>query len=216
MMKIILDFDDAIFDTGGFNREIANIFIKSGFSEDDYERNYQRSMDSKSNFDADFIIELFAEIKQTNKGKIKSKIEAVIKGSKKFVYDDFYDFAKSFNKKDLTLVSAGLKEIQAMKIANAGIVSFFNKISIPKKYKSDEIKLIAQKYPAENIFFIDDKAKQIDEAKKRLPRITAIKMERASGRHILPKSELADYAVKNFAQVKDIISGITKKNNELF
>lgn len=214
-MKIILDFDDTIFDTGSFNEEIANIFIELGFSKEEYERNYQRSMNLKGDFDKDFIIELFSEIKQINRNKIKGEIETVIKGSKKFIYDDFFDFARSFNKKDLTLVSVGLKEIQTGKIANAGMVSFFNKISILKKYKSDEIKLIAQKYPTKKIFFIDDKAKQIDEAKKRLPRIIAIKMERPRGRHILPKSEKTDYVANNFAQVRGIINDITK-NNELF
>ncbi|MBU4338720.1 hypothetical protein KKB43_05825 [Patescibacteria group bacterium] len=209
-MKIVLDFDDTIFNTGDWTEELINIFTEEGFFREEYEVNYWKSKEEKGDFDADFMIQLFSESKQINKDKIKKEIKSTINKSKGFVYKDFFDFAKSFNKKDLTLVSAGLKEIQMGKIENAGIVSFFGKISISLEYKSDEIELIVKKYPSEKIFFIDDKAKQIDEAKKRLPEIVAIKMERITGRHILPKSESADYIVKNLDEARVIINELNK------
>lgn len=209
-MKIILDFDDTIFNTGYFNEEIVNIFKKLGFSVGEYNNNYQKSMDLKGDFDADLMIDLFSAKKNFDKKKTKIKINSLIKKSKRFVYKDFFDFAVSFHKKDLILVSVGLKEIQLGKIDNSGISTFVNKISIPEKYKSDEIGLIIKQYPIEKIFFVDDKAKQIDEAKKRFPQIVAIKMERPTGRHILPKSELVDHVVNNLSEVKKIINELSK------
>lgn len=209
-MKIILDFDDTIFSTYAFIEEKIKIFNKEGFSREEYFINYEKVKKEKGYFDVDLIIDLFYKNKKFDKKRIKNEIQTVIINSKIFIYQDFFDFAKSFDKKDLALVSVGLKEIQVGKIKNTGIVSFFNKVSIPLKYKSDEIELIVKKYPLEKIFFIDDKAKQIDEAKKRLPGIVAIKMERSTGRHILLKSELADYVVKNLDEAKKIINELSR------
>jgi FMN phosphatase YigB (HAD superfamily) len=205
-MKLILDFDDTIFDTGSWMEEIINIFIGEGFTREEYFVNYERSKKEKGDFDIDSMIGFFGEKKGIDKKKIKSKIDALIKNSKKFVYEDFFDFVRGFEKKDLILVSVGLKEIQMGKIENSGIVPFLSRVSIPKKYKSDEIDLVSKKYPSEKIFFIDDKAKQIDEAKRRLPQIVAIKMERPTGRHVALKSELADFTVKNLSEAKEIIN----------
>lgn len=205
-MKIILDFDDTIFNTSAFIDEKIKIFNKEGFSREEYFVNYEKIIKEKGYFDTDFMIDLFFTLKKFDKNKIKGEIEAVIKRSKVFIYDDFFDFAKSFSKRDLYLVSTGLEEIQKGKIENTGIESYFNKISIPLSYKSKDIELIAKEYPSEKIFFIDDKAKQIDKVKKELPQVVAMKMERASGRHILPKSELADYAVKDLSEAVKIIN----------
>lgn len=209
-MKIILDFDDTILNTGDWTKELVEIFKKRGFSEEEYDINYEKSKEKKGDFDAGLMIKLFAKLKKIDGRKIKEEIESVIKGSRDFVYEDFFDFAKNFNKRDLFLVSVGLEVIQRAKIKNAGVAPFFGKISIPLRYKSGEVELISEKYPSEKIFFIDDKAKQIDEVKKRLPQVVAIKMERPSGRHILPKSELADYTVKNFGEAIKIINDLTK------
>ncbi len=209
-MKIVLDFDDTIFDTGAYIEEKIKIFAQEGFTREEYFFNYEKVIKEKGYFDADSIIDLFFKSKKFDKEKIKNKIESVIKKTKVFIYEDFYDFVGSFDKKDLMLVSVGVGEPHKRKIENTGIAAFFDKIAISKKYKSEEIELLVKKYPSEQIFFIDDKAKQIDEAKKRLPQIVAIKMERPTGRHILPKSELADYAVKNFIEAKKIINELNR------
>lgn len=205
-MKIVLDFDDTIFNTSAFIEEKIKIFNKEGFTREDYFSNYKKVIREKGYFDADIIIDLFFKNKNFDKKRIKREIEAVIKNSKIFVFEDFFDFAKSFNKKDLNLISVGIGKNHKRKIENTGTMSFFDKISIPEKDKGDEIGLIIKKYPSEKIFFIDDKAAQIDEAKKRFPQIVAIKMERPTGRHILPKSELADHIVKNLDEAKNIIN----------
>ncbi len=207
-MKIILDFDDTILDTGNQVEEWVNIFRKRGFTREEYIANYEKSKEIKGDFDADFMIELFAESKKIDKKAVKEEIISVINRSKEFVYNDFFDFVKGFDKRDLMLVTVGLKEIQEAKVINSGVHLYVNKVSIPLKHKSDEIGLMAKKYPSEKIFFIDDKAKQIDKVKRELPQVIAMKMERSSGRHILPKSELADYTVKNFGEAKKIIRGL--------
>ncbi len=206
-MQIILDFDDTILDTGSQVEEWVNIFRKRGFTREEYDVNYEKSKEINGDFDADFMIELFAESKKIDKKAIKEEINSVISRSKEFVYDDFFDFVKGFDKKDLLLVTVGSKNIQEAKVINSGVRLYVNKVSIPLKHKSDEISLVAQEYPSEKIFFIDDKAKQIDKVKALLPQVIAMKMERSSGRHILPKSELADYVVKNFSEAKKIIKG---------
>lgn len=205
-MKVVLDFDDTIFNTGAFIEEKIKIFNKLGFSREEYFVNYDKILALKGYFDSDSMIDLFLKSKKFDKKRVKSEVEAVIKRSKIFIYEDFFDFTADFDRKDLILVSVGSKAVQMGKIDNSDVIPFFSKVKIAEKYKSDEIVSVYKKHQSEKVFFIDDKAMQIDEAKKRLPKIVAIKMERPGGKHILPKSELADYIVKDLIKAKKIIN----------
>ena len=127
-----------------------------------------------------------------------------------FVYSDFISFAESFNKKDLILLSCGGISFQKEKIEKSKIIPFFNEIIITPKDKVENFKSISQKYKNEKIFFIDDKASQIDLVKKEFPKVIALKMERPQGRHTDTKSELADYVVNDFYQAREIIKEVCK------
>ena len=247
-MKIILDFDDTIFNTHRPMRDVCAVFNSLGFQEEQFWGAYQECKEKVGSFNLEIMIDLLDKIKPLNKIRtsslpprcslsaedcselrvfssqssaerlrrgdkiklfskieIKKKIDLILDNSKNFVYSDFFGFARSFNKKDLILLSFGEINFQRTKIKNSGVSSFFSRVIVTQKNKIKEVKPICEKYSEEKIFFIDDKAEQIDEIKKTLPQIILMKMERTRGGHINIKSELADYVVKDLDEVKNII-----------
>ncbi|MBU3924561.1 hypothetical protein KJ854_01340, partial [Patescibacteria group bacterium] len=81
---------------------------------------------------------------------------------------------------------------------------------ITVKNKVENLKLISKKHKNDKIFFIDDKAEQIDMVKKNLPQIITFKMERSQGEHVDVKSNLTDYIVKNLDEARIIINELNK------
>ncbi|MEA2098185.1 MAG: hypothetical protein U9P70_03885, partial [Patescibacteria group bacterium] len=135
---------------------------------------------------------------------VEKEVSLILDDLSEFVYPDFFDFVKNFDKKDLILLSFGTIDFQGMKIKNSDIVSYFQEIIITNKDKTENLKNILKKNKDKKIFFIDDKAEQIDIIKEKLPQIIAMKMERSQGRHINTESKLADYVVKDLNEAKNI------------
>lgn len=204
-MKIILDFDDTIFNTQKSIKELIKVFIDKGFTEQEYLAAYKKSKKETDTFALEIILDFLSKKKSFDKEKTQKGIDLITSKSTDFIYADFFDFVKSFFKCDLYLVSFGATDFQREKIKNSGIVPFLNKIVTINSYKIEEIEKLIKEYQNEMIFFIDDEAVEIDKVKLKFSQVVAIKMERASGRHILPKSELADYTVKNLNEAKKII-----------
>ncbi len=204
-MKIILDFDDTIFNTHNLMRDVCAVFSDLGFQEEQFWGAYAECKEKAGDFNPEIIINLLNEIKPFDEIKAKKKINSILGNSKDFVYPDFFSFAKNFNKKDLILLSFGEANFQRTKIKNSGVSPFFSEIIITQKNKTENLEPLCKKYSEEKIFFIDDKTKQIDEVKKIFPQIISVKMERTQGRHINTKSKLANYIVKDLSEVKNII-----------
>ncbi len=219
-MKIILDFDDTIFNTHQLAQESVKVFKKFGFTEKEFWNTYQRCKKKKGDFDLDIVVDLVfnsnklnhlsAEDCSVNKKKIKEEMNLLFCRASDFVYPDFFEFVKSFNKKDLILLSFGTTDFQGMKIKNSSISPCFQEVIITQKDKTDNLKNILNKYKGEKIFFIDDKAEQIGKIKEKLPQIITMKMERLQGMHINTKSKLTDYVVKDLNEVKNIINNLNK------
>ena len=204
-MKIILDFDDTIFNTHKLMHNVAAVFERADFTKKDFFEAYQKCKEKVGDFNPEIIIGLLNEIKPFDKTEAEKKINSILDNSKDFVYPDFFSFARSFNKKDLILLSFGEAGFQRTKIKNSRVNPFFSKIIITQKNKTKEIEPIYEEYSEEKIFFIDDKAEQIDEVKKIFPQLVAVKMERVQGGHINTKSKLVNYVVEDLNEIKNII-----------
>ena len=220
-MKIILDFDDTIFNTHRLMQESLEIFKKFNFTEEEFFGAYQKCKERVGDFDLEIIVDLIFNLDKSNnlntktrlanKKKIKEEMNILFSKASGFVYSDFFDFINNFSKKDLILLSFGTTDFQEMKINNSGIISYFQKVIITQKDKTEDLKNnILIKNEGEKIFFIDDKAEQIDKIKEKLPQIITMKMERSQGRHINTKSKLTDYVVKDLDEAKKIINNLNK------
>ena len=220
-MKIVLDFDDTIFNTHRLAQESVKIFEKFNFTEKEFWNAYQKCKEIKGDFDLETMISLVFNGNKinnlstadhtTNKKKVKEEMNLLFCEASDFVYPDFFEFVKNFNKKDLILLSFGTTDFQGMKIKNSGVASYFQEVIITQKDKMEDLKNnILIKNKGEKIFFIDDKAEQIDKIKEKLPQIITMKMERSRGRHINVKSKLTDYVVKDLDEAKNIINKLNE------
>jgi FMN phosphatase YigB (HAD superfamily) len=209
-MKIVLDFDDTIFNTHRLMQEFLAVFSSLSFREKQFWDAYAECKEKAGDFDKEILINLFSELKSFNKKKVGTEIDFIISKSRNFVYPDFFDFVNNFNKKDLILLSFGTTDFQGMKIKNSGIISYFKEIIITQKDKTENLKNVLIKNEGEKIFFIDDKAKQVDKIKEKLPQIVTVKMERPQGGHINTESKLTNYIVKDLNEAKDIINNLNE------
>ena len=209
-MKIILDFDDTIFNTHQLMREFLEIVKRADFTEEEFFEAYQKCKGRVGDFNSKIIINLLSEIRPFNKIKAENEINLILDNSRDFVYADFFGFVNNFNKKNLILLSFGEINFQRTKIENSGVVSYFQEVIITQEDKTENLKNILKKNKGEKIFFIDDKAEQIDKLKEKLPQIITMKMERSQGGHINTKSKLTDYVVKDLDEAKNIINSLNK------
>ncbi|MFH1049038.1 MAG: hypothetical protein V1732_05245 [Patescibacteria group bacterium] len=212
-MKIVLDFDDTIFNTHQMAQEFIKVFERNGFSEEEFYNAWKICLKKIGKFDLDTVIDLIVNSNKSEsliKKKIKEKINLILFNTDKFIYSDFFDFISGFEKNDLILLSFGEINFQRTKIENSKIASFFVEVMITVKNKVENLKLISKKHKNDKIFFIDDKAEQIDMVKKNLPQIITFKMERSQGEHVDVKSNLTDYIVKNLDEARVIINELNK------
>lgn len=209
-MKIILDFDDTIFNTYKMMQEFIKSFKKVGFSSEEFKEIYKKSKEKKGDFDQKTVISLFGKLRPFDKHQVVKELAEILERAEDFVYSDFHKFIDNFPKKELILLSFGSTGYQKIKIENSGVKKYFNKVHITNKNKVFNLGNIYRKYAGDRIVFIDDKAEEIDKVKERFPCVIALKMERPRGGHIKIKSELADYTVKNLGEAKKIINELDK------
>ena len=211
-MKIVLDFDDTIFNTHQLMREFLEIVKKFNFTEEEFFGAYQECKKMVGDFDPKTIINLLNETKPFDKIKVEKEVDLMLSNLSGFVYSDFFDFAKSFDRKDLILLSFGMTDTQKIKINNSKITEFFEDIIITSRDKIEDIKSIFEKHKKEKIFFIDDKTIQVDNIKRKFPEIITMKIKRPQGVDITTESRLADYVIKDLYEAKNIVSNYFDKN----
>lgn len=207
-MKIILDFDDTIFNTHQLIQEFFKIFQKEGFTEEQFWNVYQKNIKEIGSFDKNLIIDLLFEINIFDKEKIQTEINFIIKRSEQFVYTDFFDFILKFKKEDLILLSYGAFDFQKIKIDNSGVSEYFSEVIITLKNKADRIEEIKNK-DNETFVFIEDKAESIDDVKRRFPNIVTMKMTRPQGRHSII-TKLTDYVIQDLNEARNIINDLNE------
>ena len=209
-MKIILDFDDTIFNTHRLMHSFAALFKEVGFTEEEFFGAYQECKKIVGDFDPKTIIELLNKAKPFDKTKAEKEIDLILGDLEDFIYPDFFDFVKDFQKKDLILLSFATTDTQKIKIDNSGITEFFGNIIITSRDKAEDVKPILEKYKSEKCFFIDDKTMQVDNIKNKLPEIITMKIKRPQGIDITTESRLTDYTIESLDEAKNIINKLIK------
>lgn len=205
-MKIYLDFDDTILDTGGFKRELARAFREAGASEEEFLNNYEAAKAKAGGFDLETILESFDRKSGFDAAAARKRAYGMLAHMDAFVYEDFFDFAKEFGKDNLVLLSFGRTAMQKTKIDNSKVALYLGEIIVTDRGKEEQFPGILKRHPGKRIYFVDDKADQIDRVKAVAPSVTAMKMERSGGLHTHTESRWADHRVKDFKEVANIIN----------
>jgi len=206
-MKIILDFDDTIFNTFQVMQEFRKIFNRLGFTDDEFWSAYRQCKKENNDFVPDIFLETIGEIRSYDKNKAKEDIQNLIERFSDYIFSDFFCFLSIAKKEELILLSYGSSDFQKNKIEKSGIVPYFSEIIITSRDKAEDIEEIKKRYN-EKLVFIEDKAESIDNVKKRMPEVTTMKIIRPQGGHIEKKSELTNYIIQDLFRLDNIINNL--------
>ena len=209
-MKIFIDFDGVIFNAERFRNDIKRIFIKSGFSERDFDRTYSYLKQKGIYYSPERQARIL-NADNNKKKEISASIEKLLAdSSKKYIFKDVRNFLGFFKKKDIYILSLGNINFQNKKIKSIKLGKYFKKIIVTDKSKDNEIKKIIKKEKIksdEKIFFIDDSANNIEIVKTKNPKITTIHLLRKNAAQF---SKCADFEARNLGQVLGIYKLLIK------
>ena len=128
----IIDFDDTLFDTQNFKKELAYSLKNIGVDEKLFWQTYKEArMLPDRNFSYSF--ERHADIlekKNFNKKQILENLNEVKSKIKKFLFPDtkiFLEYLQSFHQ-ELHLLSLGDKDFQEIKVNNCEIEKYFDSV----------------------------------------------------------------------------------------
>ncbi len=152
-MKFIFDFDDVLFhSTPRFKEHLRVSLEKAGIPRMEVEK-YTESLKGKG-----FSLKEFL-----NKFSVNLDwYEEILRNSEEFINQDLFKIIRKLGRKNCYIVSYGNEEFQLDKIKKAGIEAFFLEIIVVPESKKGEIEKICAKHKDEQVIFIDDKIKNLE------------------------------------------------------
>jgi len=212
-MKIFIDFDDVLLNTGNFRNDYKKIFISHGIPDCAYSEFYYDYPVKKRNrkimkYDPKEHLRRIRKDLQISTKTLERDISRFVKDTGKYIFDDVKGFLKKFKKDDLFLVSYAKTDFQEKKIYNSGIAKYFKGIIITDELKAEAIKSLIKKYKInirEKLFFLDDRSEQIDSIKKQYPLAITFLVRRNTGRYQDRKNKNCYYKVIDLNSANKII-----------
>ena len=217
-MKVFIDFDDVLFYSKKFIQDEKKIFRKYKISEELFQKHYyQYRKDKKGNLIR--IYDLKKQLRGIKKEKkmdiepIRKELEAFLKNTRKYIFNDVENFLKKFEKKNLFIISYSKTDFQKNKIKNSGIPKYFKKIIITDEEKFKALKRIidTEKTKNEEIFFLEDRTDYIAGIKNEIPWVKTILMRRPQGRYKDEVLACCDFRIKNLKEAEKIINKCLRK-----
>ena len=204
-MIIILDFDDVLFNTLRFKKELAIIFQRYKL---DFQKIYNTIKSNKNIFSLEKCLNLAQkENKNIDIKKLNKSIDRLFENLNQFLYSDTLDFLNSVQDYNLILLSWGEEKFQKRKIYGLGkeFTSFFNKIITGPLEKNKVLDKILKSCKDKSIVFIDDKISELEKIRTRFKNVILIQLKRSANRLSTEKKYIK---VTNLSEVEKII----KKN----
>ena len=210
-MKVFIDFDDVILNTGEFVTELRAFFGSYGVDATLFQKHYYdcgSSADVKL-FNPWSLIDRLESEEAMDVCKLRENFSMYIKNLSKFVFADVDSFLNFVGKDNVYLISFGLPAFQNEKIVACGISNMVKGCIVTSNSKASAIGIIMEKMKIdanEKVVFIDDRVEQVQDVKKVFPGAATFLLCRKEGRYCDQKNEYCDYEVHDLSEVKEIIS----------
>jgi len=216
-MKIFIDFDDVIFNTKKFKKDLLEkVFIKNGATKEDFSRTYHCFfVINKKNgkyYDPKKQIKALKKLENVEGEKLEKDFYRFIKDLKRYVFKDVLAFLEKITEHEVFLISYGDPEFQKMKVKGSDVSDFFKKIILGKFNKIDFINNIIDKSrisSKEQTILIDDLPKNLKKKGKFKARIKTFHLRRSEGRYGDLDCEDVDFEVKNLKEAEKIINSLS-------
>lgn len=207
MEKIIFDFDYTLFNSKKYQFALQEIFLKIGVSAGDYKETSEIAREEGLFFSLSKQITLLQDrYPKVPKAKFMAVWGKINKEMKEFLYKDSIDFLKKIKKRHkIFIVSCGDVKTQNHKIKYSGVGKYFKNIFIERsENKNDAIKKIVKK--GEKALFIDDNPFILLAAKKDLPNLIVVRINRGQGRYASDKNNYpVDFSIRNLKGLEKIL-----------
>ncbi len=172
-MKLILDFDDVLFNAAGLKEKIFSTLSAHGIS------NGAELYEGERNSRIPFSLKRFLyRVLEQNPGvHVDTDIvyEEIMSTCKNLVNQEITTYVQSLGKDNCYIVSNGDKEYQNDKITRVGLDKLVAKVIIVPGSKNTEIELICKEFPNEEVIFVDDKSIYFDDINKEAcPNLTTV------------------------------------------
>lgn len=152
-MKFIFDFDDVLFfNTKQLKERIYASLAKAGVSRSKAEEYYKKT--DGINFQLKDMLNYFS--------LNEDLYEEILKENKNFINKELLEIIKKLGKENCFILTHGVEDWQKDKIKSAGIAPLFSDIIIVSEQKKDSIENICVKYKDEQVIFVDDKIKYLE------------------------------------------------------
>ena len=207
-----IDFDDTLFNTKKFKKELIGIFKKNGVSEDQFKEFYYAGGGNKTAFSFERQVGMLKKKYNISSRRLILDFNVFIGDISCFLFRDTKSFLQKIKNKNnyLILLSYGDVKFQKKKILNSGIADFFDEIIITEGVKIAIIEKHKQANSSERVIFIEDHPKQLDAVMKKFSKdkknklfkkIDVIKIARKSGRYSNVKTEFPFERFENFSDI---------------
>ena len=211
-MKLFIDFDDVLFNTRNFTKDIKILFLKHGIPENIFNETYKNAnrfsgkIDKRMRtYDPSFQIKKIRDKIKINTKQLENDFKILIKDTSRYIFKDVNTFLGKIEKKNLFILSFGTNKFQKEKIKNSGIKKYFNKVIIvdyAEKWKAIG-KIIGKS--SKTFYFIDDRVKFLEEVKIKYPFAKTCLAKRKEGRYSDEKNKYCDFEAHDLNEVQEII-----------
>ncbi len=218
-MKIFIDFDDVSFNTGKFVLDLKKVFAKHGIDEKIFAQSYldypiRNKNGSLKKYDVYHHIDILENKIKVDVTNLRKDVDRLISGAKKYLFADVYDFVSFCGKSNVYVVSYGDTQLQFDKMIHSGLPENVKNVLISDDLKSKGVAEIIGKdriKKSEAMYFLDDRIEQLEDVKKKFPRITTILVKRKQGRYNDAMNGFCDFEAGDLERAEKIIKDIDGK-----
>lgn len=160
-MKLVLDFDDTLFDTVRFKKERLFISLtRWGISATKFEESYKNYSEIHPLYNLKNHLSLLKKEYLLDFDVDEVGYEAVAH-LELFVFPEYLDLISIYGRENIFILSQGDIDFQSLKIKHSEIDEKVEKIIIVDSNKEQKLTDLSLLWPSETIIFIDDKFKHM-------------------------------------------------------
>lgn len=168
MATIIFDFDDTLFDTNRFKKDIFQILEKTGLKKDLLQKTYLEVIEKDNYTFKKHLKEIRRSVSKLNTKEVSKSLHNLLEN--KYLFESVeINLKKLKERHKIILLTKGDVEFQNIKIKESGISKIFNKKDIYIVAK-DKLSIIKKINLEEEVYFINDKKTENDLIKKEFPK----------------------------------------------
>ena len=207
--RVILDFDNTLFDADDFKVALSSSLKPLGVSDDLFWNTYRQAREQRGDFGYSFErhVDLMAARQTIDARAAVGALQSVLARAGEYLYPDAKEFLSRLISLGIpaTLLTRGDPDFQRAKIAACGIDRLVDEVIVTKEPKIRRVGEILRADEQGTVYYIDDHLDATQEIYKAHPRITPVLKRRADQ----PPERYLGMRLLNFRHLSEIRDYLT-------